>query len=104
MASLMKLIIIFKLIFLFTEDWRYRHAALMAVSAIAEGCAKQMEPLLASVVDSVLPYLQDQHPRVRHASCNALGQMATDFTILFQKKFHDKVMPGTYYLLFNTGI
>ena len=66
----------------------------MAVSAIAEGCAKQMEPLLASVVDSVLPFLQDLHPRVRHASCNALGQLATDFRIIFQKKFHSKVVPG----------
>ena len=66
----------------------------MAVSAIAEGCVKQMEPLLASVVDSVLPFLQDSHPRVRHASCNALGQLATDFSVLFQKKFHAKVMPG----------
>eukprot|EP00111_Clytia_hemisphaerica_P019077 TCONS_00056356-protein len=80
-------------------DWRYRHAALMAVSAIAEGCAKQMEPLLANVVDSVLPFLQDPHPRVRHASCNALGQLATDFTVLFQKKFHAKVMPGLVNLL-----
>ena len=82
-----------------TADWRYRHAALMAVSAIAEGCAKQMEPLLASVVDSVIPFLQDSHPRVRHASCNALGQLATDFSVLFQKKFHAKVMPGKEILL-----
>lgn len=71
----------------------------MAVSAIAEGCAKQMEPLLANVVDSVLPFLQDPHPRVRHASCNALGQLATDFTVLFQKKFHAKVMPGKVFYL-----
>jgi len=83
------------------EDWKYRHAALMAVSAIAEGCAKQMEPLLASVVDSILPFLEDPHPRVRHASCNALGQLATDFSILFQKKFHSKVMPGFLKLLLN---
>lgn len=83
------------------EDWKYRHAALMAVSAIAEGCAKQMEPLLASVVDSILPFLEDPHPRVRHASCNALGQLATDFSILFQKKFHAKVMPGFLKLLLN---
>jgi len=80
-------------------DWKYRHGALMAVSAIAEGCAKQMEPLLASVVDSIVPFLQDPHPRVRHASCNALGQLATDFSIIFQKKFHAKVMPGFLNLL-----
>lgn len=32
-----------------------------------------------------------QHPRVRYAACNAIGQMATDFAPTFQKKFHDKV-------------
>jgi len=80
-------------------DWKYRHAALMAVSAVAEGCCKQMEPLLASVVDSILPFLEDPHPRVRHAACNALGQLSTDFPILFQKKFHAKVMPGFLKLL-----
>jgi len=85
------------------EDWRYRHAALMAVSAIAEGCVKQLEPLLASVVDSILPFLEDPHPRVRHAACNALGQLATDFSILFQKKFHAKVMPGFLKLLMSDG-
>uniref|UniRef100_A0A671P2B1 Importin-5 n=1 Tax=Sinocyclocheilus anshuiensis TaxID=1608454 RepID=A0A671P2B1_9TELE len=33
-----------------------------------------------------------QHPRVRYAACNAIGQMATDFAPTFQKKFHDKVI------------
>jgi hypothetical protein len=32
-----------------------------------------------------------QHPRVRYAACNAVGQMATDFAPGFQKKFHEKV-------------
>lgn len=75
-------------------DWRYRHAGLMAISAVAEGCVKQMEPILKNVVDYVVPYLQDPHPRVRHATCNALGQLATDFSILFQRDHHAKVMPS----------
>jgi len=83
------------------SDWKYRHAALMAVSAIAEGCCKQMEPLLPSVVDSILPFLTDVHPRVRHAACNALGQLSTDFPIIFQKKFHARVMPGFLKLLLS---
>ena len=32
-----------------------------------------------------------QHPRVRYAACNAMGQMCTDFGPVFQKKFHQKV-------------
>ena len=80
----------------------------MAVSAIAEGCERQMMAILGDVINSVLPYCQDsvsnfiyqfssychiQHHRVRYAACNALGQMSTDFAPKIQEKFHDKIIP-----------
>ena len=40
-------------------DWRYRHAGLMAISAVGEGCHKFMEEILQQVVDAVLPFLVD---------------------------------------------
>ncbi|XP_068612345.1 LOW QUALITY PROTEIN: importin-5 [Brachionichthys hirsutus] len=73
-------------------DWKYRHAGLMALSAIGEGCHQQMEAILQEIVNCVLQYCADPHPRVRYAACNAIGQMATDFAPTFQKKFHDKVI------------
>ncbi|KAI8430139.1 hypothetical protein MSG28_000535 [Choristoneura fumiferana] len=76
-----------------SEDWRRRHAALMAVSSAGEGCHRQMEQMLDQVVSAVLNYLTDPHPRVRYAACNAVGQMSTDFAPIFEKKFHDKVVP-----------
>ncbi|XP_065841037.1 importin-5-like isoform X3 [Oscarella lobularis] len=75
------------------SDWRYRHAGLMALSAVGEGCHAQMEVLLPQLVDGILPYFSDPHPRVRYACCQAIGQMATDFSSSFQKKFHTKVLP-----------
>ncbi|XP_041482292.1 importin-5-like [Lytechinus variegatus] len=84
-------------------DWKSRHAALMAVSAVGEGCHKEMEALLQSVLDSVLPYLLDEHPRVRYAACNALGQMATDFAPTFELKFHEKVIGGLLRALDDYG-
>lgn len=42
-----------------TDDWRYRHAALMAVSACGEGCHAQMEHMLNNILDCVLPFLED---------------------------------------------
>lgn len=42
-----------------SEDWRRRHAALMAVSSAGEGCHKQMEQMLDQVVSAVLNYLTD---------------------------------------------
>ncbi|XP_050306794.1 importin-5 [Anthonomus grandis grandis] len=88
------------------SDWKQRHAALMAISAIGEGCHKYMEDMLPQimngvpgVMESILRYLQDPHPRVRYAACNAIGQMATDFAPVFEKKFHDRVVPGLLMLL-----
>lgn len=81
------------------SDWRYRHAALMAISAVGEGCHKQMEPLLPQIIDGVLNYLQDEHPRVRYAACNAIGQMSSDFAPTLQKKFHQRIVPALLNLL-----
>uniref|UniRef100_T1J449 TOG domain-containing protein n=1 Tax=Strigamia maritima TaxID=126957 RepID=T1J449_STRMM len=82
-----------------SADWRYRHAALMAISAVGEGCHKQMEALLDQIMEWVLSFLRDPHPRVRYAACNAIGQMSTDFAPTFEKKFHDKVIPSLLMLL-----
>nr|CAD7200081.1 unnamed protein product [Timema douglasi] len=80
-------------------DWKYRHAALMALSAVGEGCHKQMETSLPQIMNGVLNFLGDPHPRVRYASCNAIGQMSTDFAPVFEKKFHDRVVPGLLMVL-----
>ncbi|XP_060518606.1 importin-5 [Cylas formicarius] len=89
-----------------SPDWKQRHAALMAISAIGEGCLKQMEPMLPQIMDGVpgvmegvVRYFHDPHPRVRYAACNAIGQMASDFAPVFEKKFHDRVVPGLLMLL-----
>ncbi|KAK0610440.1 armadillo-type protein [Bombardia bombarda] len=69
--------------------WRDRHAALMAISAISEGCREQMIGELKQVLALVIPALKDTHPRVRWAGCNALGQMSTDFAPTMQKEYYD---------------
>lgn len=80
-------------------DWKFRHAALMAISAAGEGCHKQMEPFLGQVMEGVMNFIQDPHPRVRFACCNAIGQMSTDFAPVFEKKFHARVIPGLLLLM-----
>ena len=72
--------------------WRDRHAALMAISAISEGCRDLMEGELDKVLALVVPCLRDSHPRVRWAGCNALGQMSTDFAGIMQEKYHEMVL------------
>ncbi|KAH8687154.1 armadillo-type protein [Tricladium varicosporioides] len=77
-----------------SDAWRDRHAALMAISAISEGCRDLMEGELNQVLELVVPALRDPHPRVRWAGCNALGQMSTDFAGTMQTKFHSVVVPA----------
>ncbi|ORY12755.1 importin subunit beta-3 [Clohesyomyces aquaticus] len=77
-----------------SSAWRDRHAALMAISAISEGCRELMEGELDKVLDLVLPALRDPHPRVRWAGCNAVGQMSTDFAGTMQEKYHQIVLPN----------
>ncbi|RDA86269.1 hypothetical protein CP532_5083 [Ophiocordyceps camponoti-leonardi (nom. inval.)] len=72
--------------------WRDRHAALMTISAISEGCRDFMIGELSQVLDLVVPALQDPHPRVRWAGCNALGQMSTDFAPMMQVEYYDRVL------------
>jgi hypothetical protein len=77
-----------------SSAWRDRHAALMAISAISEGCRELMVGELDKVLDLVLPALRDPHPRVRWAGCNAVGQMSTDFAGTMQEKYHQVVLPN----------
>ncbi|KXJ90626.1 armadillo-type protein [Microdochium bolleyi] len=72
--------------------WKDRHAALMAISAISEGCRELMIKELNQVLELVVPALKDPHPRVRWAGCQALGQMSTDFAPVMQKEYYDTVL------------
>lgn len=74
------------------DDWKKRHAALMVLSAIAEGCSRIMEAELGKILQMIVPFLRDSHPRVRYAACNAIGQMATDFAGVIQKDHHALVL------------
>ncbi|KAF3080795.1 hypothetical protein TWF569_003879 [Orbilia oligospora] len=75
-----------------SASWRDRHASLMAISAISEGCRDLMLSELDKVLELVVPSLKDEHPRVKWAGCNAIGQMSTDFAGIMQEKYHAVVM------------
>lgn len=82
-------------------EWQARHAALMAFSSAGEGCRNQLKRDLNRIVSGILNFLEDPHPRVRHAACNAIGQMATDFAPDFENKFHGQVIPALCRLLID---
>ncbi|PIL26735.1 hypothetical protein GSI_11149 [Ganoderma sinense ZZ0214-1] len=74
-----------------SHDWRLRHAGLMAIAAIAEGTSKVMQQELGKVIELVTPMFGDQHPRVRYAACQCIGQLCTDLEEVVQEKFHEQI-------------
>jgi importin-5 len=71
----------------------------MAISAIAEGCEKYMKGELSKILEMILPPLNDPHPRVRWAACNAVGQLSTDLAPNIQKQGHSRIMNSLVPLL-----
>ncbi|KAL9675431.1 hypothetical protein QQ045_003633 [Rhodiola kirilowii] len=80
--------------YLAAPEWQKRHAALIALAQIAEGCSKAMIKNLEQVVTMVLKSFLDDHPRVRWAAINAIGQLSTDLGPDLQVQFHHLVLPS----------
>lgn len=92
--------------FLGDADWRKRRAGLYATCLMGEGAKQLMTRELDNVVAMVLPFLNDQHPRVQYAALHSIGQFAEDFGEVdkgknFQAKFHDVVLPALTALIQN---
>ncbi|XVE90185.1 hypothetical protein DITRI_Ditri20bG0058100 [Diplodiscus trichospermus] len=81
-------------VFLSAAEWQKRHAALIALAQIAEGCSKVMIKNLEQIVSMVLNSFQDAHPRVRWAAINAIGQLSTDLGPDLQTQYHHRVLPA----------
>ncbi|EIN06364.1 ARM repeat-containing protein [Punctularia strigosozonata HHB-11173 SS5] len=74
-----------------SHDWRLRHAGLMAIAALAEGTSKIMVNEVGKVVALVTPMFGDDHPRVRYAACQCVGQLCTDLEEIIQDKYHEQL-------------
>eukprot|EP00656_Telonema_subtile_P014993 TRINITY_DN17773_c0_g1_i2.p1 TRINITY_DN17773_c0_g1~~TRINITY_DN17773_c0_g1_i2.p1 ORF type:complete len:498 (+),score=142.66 TRINITY_DN17773_c0_g1_i2:144-1637(+) len=76
------------------QRWQARHAALMVISQISEGCKKAISAQLGEIVSMVIKYFQDPHPRVRYAAINCIGQIASDFSPELQHNYHNIGLPA----------
>lgn len=77
-----------------STSWRECFAALMALSACAEGCADLLIAEIPKILDLVLPCIDHPHSRVQFACCNALGQISTDFAGVIQRTSGDRILPA----------
>ncbi|KAH3682623.1 hypothetical protein WICPIJ_006412 [Wickerhamomyces pijperi] len=87
-----------------SQNWRERQAALMALSSAAEGCRDVLIGEIPRLLDLILPALNDNHPRVQYATCNALGQISTDFADVIQRTAGDRIVPALVSRLTNQTV
>eukprot|EP00667_Euglena_gracilis_P004853 EG_transcript_4879 len=79
--------------FLQESDWRHRHAALWALSQVAEGCSREFQPLLPQIAPLIAKAMEDPHERVRHAAVTCMAQFCTEFRPEFQAAYHGQFLP-----------
>ena len=80
-----------------SEDWRYRHAVMFALSEVAEIVTDSQQR--ATICKHVIASFNDPHPRVRYASVRCLGQLATDFKPYLQKDLSVESLNAIFSLL-----
>mmetsp|Transcript_114158 Transcript_114158/g.170746 ORF Transcript_114158/g.170746 Transcript_114158/m.170746 type:complete len:1076 (-) Transcript_114158:51-3278(-) len=84
-------------------EWKVRHTALIAISLVGEGCSDVMKENLDQVIQCILPSFKDPHERVRWAACNTIGQMATDFSPVIQKRYHQEILTSIAMVMGDSG-
>jgi hypothetical protein len=57
-------------------DWRYRNAAIMALSQVGEYIDEINE--VGPIVNIVLNFCKDPNPKIRYSICHCIGQISDD--------------------------
>ena len=72
------------------EDWRYKHAGIMAFSQVGEYVDDTEK--IAPMIPMLIQHCQHPNPKIRYASLHCIGQIADDMPDNFQKAFHQEIM------------
>jgi len=78
-------------------DWRYKHAAIMALSQVGEYLESVDD--VKPTIELILQFTTNEHPKLRYAVCHCMGQIADDMQPNFQKAFHSNVLASLIALL-----
>eukprot|EP01025_Chloroclados_australasicus_P010561 TRINITY_DN1432_c0_g2_i1.p1 TRINITY_DN1432_c0_g2~~TRINITY_DN1432_c0_g2_i1.p1 ORF type:complete len:1108 (-),score=185.74 TRINITY_DN1432_c0_g2_i1:305-3628(-) len=84
-------------------DWKKRHAVLICLAQIAEGCEKQLQDQKDVLTAMCLKGLQDGHAKVKWAACQAIGQLCTDLGPELQYQQHSKIVPALWAAMEDFG-
>ncbi|GMH37342.1 hypothetical protein BSKO_05215 [Bryopsis sp. KO-2023] len=102
-------------------NWKKRHAGIILIGQIAEGCKEALDAEFTSMLSFCLRGLNDVNPRVRWASCQSIGLLTQEIETveedsevegelfkvvealvhLAKDKTHDRVRQHTFNALIN---
>ena len=82
------------------QQWQQRHAAMMTLTQIVEYLEWSD---VQQMCNKILSFFQDQHPRVRWACINCVGQICTDHGPQFQIQFGKEILKGFRALMADTN-
>ena len=80
-----------------TANWKYKFVALMALSQVGEYIEDINE--LDPIMEFVIEFTHNEHPKVRYASLHAIGQIADDKKAAFQERYLHVILPKVLDLL-----
>jgi len=72
------------------DDWRYKHAGIMAFSQVGEYVDEVDK--LSQMMPVIIQHLQHPNPKIRYAALHCIGQLADDLPEDFQQKFAKDVL------------
>ncbi|KAJ3697768.1 hypothetical protein LUZ61_001473 [Rhynchospora tenuis] len=80
--------------YLENSDWKKRHAALIFLKEISEGCSEAMKENLEQFVNIMVNSFNDIHPRVQGASLNVTCELLGDPETHVASKCHERIFPA----------
>lgn len=73
------------------EDWRYKYAAIMALSQTGEYIEEISE--ITPIIQCILKFFGSDNAMIRYSVCHSIGQIADDMKPKFQEAFKGSIMP-----------
>lgn len=79
--------------FLSSPEWTCKHAALITLGHISDGCETELQAQLKQIMELVLPYTAyGKNARVQWAAVDAVAQFSDRFAPTLQQQFHQPVI------------
>jgi len=77
------------------SEWNFKYAGLNALAQVLN-MLKQKKMKAQNLWNKISPFVQDEHPRVRHAAMSCLAIMCSDFGGKFVSRYSDKLLKCFY--------